>query len=68
MAELKKLGLLEILNLTKFLINFLHLVEFLRLLNLVKFLIFLALSQFFDYFTTTIFINLIVFIYSYYKN
>ena len=39
----KKLYFLKILNLTKFLIDFLYLAEFLMLLNLAKFLVFAKL-------------------------
>lgn len=41
MAKFKMLSSLNILNLTKFLINFLYLAKFLRLWNLAQFLIFL---------------------------
>lgn len=40
MTEFKKLDILEILNLTEFLIIFSALTEFLKLLNIAKFMIF----------------------------
>ena len=66
MAKLQKQIFLQILNLTKFLIDFLYLAKFLKLLNLAEFWIFLELSRFFDYSTINNFINLIVFIHNYY--
>ena len=61
MAEFKKLGLSKILNLNKFLINFLHLEKFLRLLKLTEFLIILPplpLSNLSFLFTTTVWVKL----------
>ena len=66
MAELKKLGFLEIINLNKFLIDFLYLAKFLIFLNLAKFLIFLKFNRFFYYSTITTIINYITFIYDQY--
>ena len=40
MTEFKKLDILEILNLTEFLIIFFALAKFLKLLNIAKFMIF----------------------------